>query len=144
MTDEEGRNQMTQFATLRNFTKGVEKGSPEELKSGLEHIVEALTGTGEKGTVQVRIVGEKEPRYAHFKITPKLCELQNKKVEKPDVELIAREETALSILDGSLSPIEAFLHGKMRFRGNAALGKRLLRMLASSPDAQIDICKIGV
>ena len=134
---------MTQFATFRNFAKDMRKDSPDDLIPAFKQIAKALTDSGQKGTVQVRVVGEKGPRRACFKITPKLCELQMEEVEKPDIELIARNETARSILEGSLSPLEAFLQGKMRFRGDVALGKRLLRIVASSPDARFDICKIG-
>ncbi len=135
---------MTQYATLRDFARVTVKRSPDGLKHTLEQVAKALADSGEKGLVQVRILGEQELRHFHFKLAPKRCTLQTERVEKPTLELIARNETAWNVLDGSLSPLDAFRQGKVRVRGDVALGLRLLRQLASSPNAKFDICKIGV
>lgn len=134
---------MTQYASLRDFAQDRAKRSGDELEHTLERVAKALADSGEEGLVQVRMVGEQGPRHFHFKLTPKRCALQMEAAEKPTLELITRRETAWSVLDGSLSPLEAFLRGKMRIRGDAALGRRLLRQLASSPSAKFDICEIG-
>jgi len=135
---------MTQYATLRDFVGDRTKRSPDELEQALERVAKALDDSGEEGLVQLRILSEPGPRHLHFKLTPKRCTLQMEEAEKPTLELVARDETAWSILDGSLSPLEAFLRGKMRIRGEVALGRRLLRRLASSPNAKFDICEIGL
>jgi putative sterol carrier protein len=135
---------MTQFATFRNFAQNVKEVTPDKLDDALHEVAKALGTSGEKGLVKVRFLSKQGQHHVYFKINPKFCKLQIEEVEEPDLELIALDKTALSILDGSLSPIEAFLQGRLRIRGDAALGKRLLRLLASSPDARVDICKIGV
>jgi hypothetical protein len=135
---------MTQYATLRDFVQDRAKRSPDELEHALQRAAKALADSGEEGLVQVRILGEQGPRHFHFKLTPKRCTLHMEEAEKPTLELIGLEETAWSVLDGSLSPLEAFRQGKMRIRGDVALGRRLLRQIASSPNAKFDICEIGV
>ena len=115
---------MTQYATLRDFVQDRAKSS-DELEPTLKRVAEALGDSGERGLVQVRILGGHGPSHFHFKVTPKRCTVQTEEGEKPALELIAREKTVWSVLDGSLSPLEAFLRGKMRIRGDAALGQRI-------------------
>lgn len=135
---------MRQFATLRNFVEDTPKRAPDEFGPALEQVANALAGSGEKGYVQLRIVSRPEPFYACLDLSPKQCTMRFEKVEKPNLELITSDDTAWRILEGSLSPLEAFLRGKMRIRGDAVLGKRLLQIIASSPEAEFDICETGV
>lgn len=134
---------MTEFARLQDFVRDVPRGSADEIEKALERVSKALSKSGERGLVQVRVLGEQGPFHAHLKLTPKQSVLYMEAAEKPNLEIITRAETAWNILDGSLSPLEAVLSGKMRFRGDAALGSRLLRQIAVSPDAKFDICEIG-
>jgi putative sterol carrier protein len=54
--------------------------------------------------------------------------------KKPDVEIITREETWWEIANGELPPLEAFVSGRMRVRGNIGLAKRIFLIdLAAEP-----------
>jgi putative sterol carrier protein len=134
---------MKQFATLRDFVKKTPRGSPGDLAKPLKKVAKALDESGEKGIVQCRILGAKDSNNFCLKLTPGQCSLEIKKIKKPNLELILRDKIAWDLLRGSLSPLEAFRHGKMRIRGDAPLGKRLLKLLASTQDAQFDICETG-
>jgi putative sterol carrier protein len=55
-------------------------------------------------------------------------------VERPDVEIITRAETWWEIADGRLSPLEAFVKGRLRVRGKIELAKRIFLVdLAAAP-----------
>ena len=135
---------MKEYAVLRDFVQSKAKGPPKELEPTLRRLAKALGESGEEGLVQVRIVGEQEPRRFQFKLTSKGCALEMKEAGKPTLELIGREEAVWSILNGSLSPLEAFRRGVLRVRGDVKLGRRLLRQIASSPNAKFDVCETGV
>ena len=52
---------------------------------------------------------------------------------------MTRSETWQEIACGKLSPIEAFVSGKLRVRGDTELGKRLVKELTED-DGVVDIC----
>jgi putative sterol carrier protein len=60
-------------------------------------------------------------------------------VKKPDLEILTKRETWEQIARGTISPIEAFVTGQMRVRGNYKLGPKIIKHLAVSP-GRIDIC----
>lgn len=53
--------------------------------------------------------------------------------ERPDIEIITRAETWWDIADGELSPLEAFVSGRLRVRGDIGLARRVLIDLAVAP-----------
>lgn len=54
--------------------------------------------------------------------------------ERPDVEIITRAETWWEIAEGRLSPLEAFVNGRLRVRGNIERAKRVFLIdLAAEP-----------
>jgi len=57
--------------------------------------------------------------------------------ERPDVEIITRAETWWQIADGRLSPLEAFVMGKLRVRGNLERAKRVFLIDLAAEGAQL-------
>lgn len=54
--------------------------------------------------------------------------------EQADVEIITRAETWWEIAEGRLSPLKAFVSGRLRVRGNIELAKRIFLIdLAAEP-----------
>lgn len=54
--------------------------------------------------------------------------------ERPDVEIITRAETWWEIAEGRLSPLEAFVNGRLRVRGNLERAKHVFLIdLAAGP-----------
>lgn len=134
---------MTEFAVLCNFLDTASKGGTDRADAALKGVAKALTGAGEKGSLQFQLLSEKGTRHACLRLASKACTVAFEQEEKPDVELIVQEQTALEMLGGSLSPLEALLRGRMRFRGDAKLALRLLHLLASSSTARFHICATG-
>jgi len=125
---------MNSYVTLRNFTEPRES----ELGAVFQRMAEFLGEPEEQARVQFRILSGEEPLYWSLELEKKACEIRAERMDKPDLEIITRAETAWKIASGSLSPLEAFVQGKMRIRGDIELGRRLLKQLTSS-EGELDI-----
>ncbi len=118
------------YARLRSLTE-----TPEDALGGVfKQVAAELPDSA--GTVQFRVVGDGEARYWSASAG---SEARAAKADDPALEIVATGETYRRMADGSYSPLEAFLDGKMRVRGDVDLGKRLVRKL-SQPGGIVDIC----
>ncbi len=133
-----------QYAIIKPFAVDSSNHSVKNIEASFEAMSKALQNSGEKGKFQIKLLTKKQPTYIGFDLTPKNCEVNFKQSEKPDLELIAKEDTVWEMLHGKLSPLHAFRSGKLRIRGDASMGLRILKELASSHDAQFQICETGV
>ncbi len=109
--------------------------TPEDALGGVFQQIAAELPDG-AGSVQFRVVGDGEPRFWSANAG---SEARAAKTDDPALEIVAKGDTYRRMADGSYSPLEAFLDGKMRVRGDADLGKRLLRKLGQ-PGGIVDIC----
>jgi putative sterol carrier protein len=98
-----------------------------------------LGDSGEQADVQFRILDGDERRYYCLSIDCCGCQASSDRAEDPALEIVTRAETWWQIVGGDLSPLDAFIQGKLRVRGDVDLGKRLLRQLAGS-EGKVDIC----
>jgi putative sterol carrier protein len=106
----------------------------------MNRLADLLHSFGEQATVNIRLVGVSGTRIWHLKLEPEQTMAVEGAVENPALELIMRPTTWTEIATGSLSPLLAFGSGRMRVRGDVGLAKRLLKYVASSSDAIVDIC----
>jgi hypothetical protein len=117
------------YAKLRNLTEPGEA----DLGPAFRRMGEFLQRSEVRARVQFRVQGEQEWRYWWLELSP---EAPNRvhvgQTKNPDLEIVTRYETCWQMAEGSLSPLEAFMHGKMRARGNLELGQRLFRQLPTS------------
>ena len=126
---------MESFVKLKNLTESHEVG----LGNTFEAMAKSLQDSGEKGSIQFRILRDDEHLYWCIELGSKANKVKTIKVEQPTLEIVTRADTWWQIAKSSLSPLDAFLQGKMRIRGDVDLGKRLLRRLALS-EGKLDIC----
>jgi putative sterol carrier protein len=126
---------MEKYVTVRCLT-GRKKGDVGET---FARMAELLKNSEEKGCVQFRILDKDQHRYWNLRLDPKDCSVRAEKVNKPNLEIVTTVETWRQMAGGKLSPLLAFVRGKMRIRGDEKLGKRLLKQLASS-EGKTDIC----
>ena len=126
---------MEKYATVRCLT-GRKKGDVGET---FERMAVLLKNSAEKGRVQFRILDKERHHYWNLRLHAKGCSVRPAKVNKPDLEIVTTVETWRQMAGGKLSPLIAFVSGKMRVRGDEKLGKRLLKELASS-EGKTDIC----
>jgi SCP-2 sterol transfer family len=108
--------------------------------ASVHRLAELLESFGESADINLQFVGITGTQGWHVTMEPGQAAAREDLVENADLELIMRLDTWTEIASGSLSPLVAFGSGRMRVRGDVGLAKRLLRHLATSPDAVVDIC----
>lgn len=128
---------MRRFATFRSIAEP----SREQLAESLQKIGEQLTGTKERGTVQLRVLGTtgRDETWT-VDLGDAGVSVSKTATEKPVLEIVTRGETWSRIVSGAISPIDAFVTGKVRVRGDTELAKRLVLHLAGG-EGDVNPCE---
>jgi hypothetical protein len=111
-----------------------------DIAASLKRLAELLASTGESATVNLHFVGVAGTQRWHLRLDPERTVAVEGEARNPTLEVITRPDVWREIAAGSLSPLLAFGSGLARVRGDIGLAKRLLRSLATSPDAVVEIC----
>jgi putative sterol carrier protein len=138
---------MKRFAMLKPLVERRRDDAGDALRS----LARQLAGTPERGRVQLRLVGrsESESQTWDVELAPKGAKAAKaagsgkaarRAGGQPDLEIVTRAQTWDRIADGTLSPLEAFLSGELRLRGDSELAKRIVSHLAAD-DGEVDICR---
>src|SRR5260221_4603107 len=107
----------------------------EEDLGGTFHGMAGLLGKPkEPGLVQFHLLDNGKHLYWCLELDQNESRVRAEQVDHPKFELITQVATWRQIAEGSLSPLEAFLQGEMRVRGDVEFGRRLLKQLALSED----------
>jgi putative sterol carrier protein len=120
---------METFARLQNMVADREA----EIGPTFQTLGSRLRDSGESCSIQFQIIDADTPRQWHLTIEPGSSQLAEGQTDSPDLDILTDSDSWWAIATGSLSPIEAFLGGRMRIRGDVELGKRLLAEVAVSP-----------
>ncbi len=117
------------FALLKNLTSA--GTSPEQT---LAELAQLLTPSKMKGTFQLRLLreGKMEGSSVSSVALGAAKAKPSAKAAKPTVEVITTHEIWREIASGHLAPHDAFLGGRMRFRGDAGVAQKMLKHLAGS------------
>ena len=94
-------------------------------------MAELLQGFNERARIQLRIISGEKQLCWYLDLSENACQLHVKETDRPDFEIIAKEEFWWQIAEGSLAPLRAFFENKMRMRGDIRLGERILMRLAA-------------
>jgi putative sterol carrier protein len=126
------------YVHLRKLT--VREGEPIEdiLQRGAEH----LRGLGEKATIQFRFT-DSGSTYSIL-LTPSGAFVHPKHLTKPTLVVITNSKDFYHIAEGSYSPLQAYLDGKMRILGNVELGRQIIKHLSNGTGTQVNVCPILV
>jgi hypothetical protein len=128
----EGRPAVVEYARLRHLSD-----ASDEPERGLRAVAERLGDFEPGGVVQVRLVDGGEG--AVWSIVAGGGDARAGEAARPDLEIVTTEPTWGRLAEGSYSPLQAFLDGSLRVRGDVALGKRMLRHLGE-PGGTVDVC----
>lgn len=125
---------MDSYVRLQKLTEP----SRPELATTFQRLAEILSKTtnGRPLQLQFSILDKdsEEPTQWSVAITKEGGAVAQKAAERPDVEIITAADTWWQIADGRLSPLEAFITGRLRVRGNIERAKRVFLVdLASAP-----------
>jgi putative sterol carrier protein len=129
-------------AVLQRFARLpplIEPGSGD-IEASVQRLAEVLSTSGESATLSLHLVGVAGIQRWHVRVEPKGATAGKGGAEGPNLELVTSPGAWLEIASGELSPLSAFGAGRLRVRGDIALGRRLLRHTATAPDAVVDFC----
>ena len=124
----------TRYATVRPLSSRGRKTD-----DSVEQFASALAGSGEAGRIQLTIRAGKNPRQFDIELSGETSSIQAHEAENSDLEVLVNESTWWEIVEGRLSPPDAFRGGKMRIRGDAHLASRLYKFLAAD-DGSTELC----
>jgi hypothetical protein len=118
---------------------------PGQAQAGnsFQRLADRLRSFGSQVTVSVTMVGAAGTERWLVKVGPKQATAAEGAADRPDVEVITTPSVWAEIASGTLSPVVAFGTGRMRIRGDLTLATRLLRHVATTPTAIVDICSEG-
>jgi|SRR5688572_29779921 hypothetical protein len=117
---------MKAYARIRPLTES----NPEDIDQTFRRLAELLRDTGRTASLRCTILIDDGRTSWTFELQGRESCLSSNGAGVPDVEIITREATWWEIAGGRLSPLDAFLQGRMRFLGDTELGACLLRHLA--------------
>jgi putative sterol carrier protein len=140
-TQQQKRSQSREFAVIKDLTGS----GRNDLPKTFERLAELLGESGIRGSLQVQVLEDeagKKKSYVNVKLGTGQPQSSTRALAKPNVELITRPETWMEIAGGRLAPIEAFLQGRMRVRGNTMLALKMLKHVAGSPGRNY-LCREG-
>jgi putative sterol carrier protein len=126
---------MQRFASFRPLIRT----SRDDLRESFQQMGQILLEAKERTRIHFRLLDSGKPIAWTLEVGSNKPTVQAKHVGKPKLEIVTRTETWSNIAQGKLSPLEAFVGGKLRVRGDITMAKRLLKHLCE-PDGVIEIC----
>lgn len=120
------RTRMTEAARLRSLKRTDNASLADVFQTFAEEL-----GNESQVVIQFRVVEGDESRTWVVSPGEGGSRAASAEVRRPDLELIASEETFDRIGRGDFSPVDAFREGNMRIRGDHDLAKRILDDLAA-------------
>lgn len=72
--------------------------------------------------------------------SPSAARRRARRVSKPDVRIVVRQDAWLEIAQGKLSPFDAFVSGRLQVGGDIGLAKRLVKHLSDPSVPYISPC----
>lgn len=131
---------MGNYARLRSLVTATDEPTDQAIQAVLDQAADRLSDFDESAVVQVRLVPARgAPRAWSMRTGGDQRRAEAGRAERPDLEVVTSAETLQRVADGSYSPIQAFIDGRLRVRGDAELGKRVVRHLGG-PDGDVDVC----
>jgi putative sterol carrier protein len=127
------------YVKLRRLSS--QEGEP--IEKILQRATDELRGLREKASIQLRLVGSGSTgaQIYSIRLTPTGAHLHADTVTNPTLVVIATTEAFYRMVEGSYSPLQAYLDGKMKLQGNVELGRRVIQHLAGS-GTQVAVCPV--
>jgi putative sterol carrier protein len=123
--------------TFAKLKKLVETGE-DDLEKSVSRLADVLKSSGEQAELQVDIVRGRTTKRWTVSLEPKSAAALEKAARRPDLWILVSQGTWQQIAEGALSPVDAFLSGELRIRGDTELARRLLKRAGDG--GETDVC----
>lgn len=110
----------------RLFRRQVVAGEagPSEIAEVMQAAAKLLGRGKDVGRLHVSLVGKRRRSQYTFDILAGECRVAEGAAETPDLEIVVPEDALVEIANGTLSPVDAYLSGRMEISGDIEFGKR--------------------
>jgi hypothetical protein len=128
------------YVKLRKLT--TKDGEP--IEDILHRAAEQMGGLAEKATIQLRLIRVDETATKSvysIQLTPAGGFLQTESFTKPTLVVITTSRTFRQMAEGSYSPVQAYVDGRLHLQGDVGLGKRVILHLAGS-GTDVNVCPL--
>jgi putative sterol carrier protein len=105
------------------------KAGEQDLSRVFENLGQQIGASEEKAQVHFGIIEGDETRSWSLEIGPDGSAVRAERVHNPDLEVLVQKEVWWQIVQGVLSPLEAFSEGKMRVIGDLNVGRKIAMRL---------------
>jgi hypothetical protein len=110
----------------------------------LKRVASVLRGLESKAVIALRLHdGDAEPKrkvYA-LHVAAGGAELRPELQATPTLSILCRRETFHELMSGAVSPVEAYLDGRLHLQGDVALAKRIAQLLPHDGEV-VSVCPI--
>lgn len=100
-----------------------------DINASYASLAKKLDGKRLTGIMQLSVRDGRKVTHRCLAMSPAKCEAFDHRAEDPDLEVLTDEATWDAISRGKISPMEAFVTGRMRVRGDIRLAHRIAAKL---------------
>lgn len=117
---------MDEFPKLRRLfpRKVTGKVGVAAITESMESGAKLLKRGKDVGRLEVRLIGSQGSRSYTFDILGGNCRVAEGSSEERNLEVVVSEETWVEMANGDLSPVDAYLAGRMEVTGDLEFAKR--------------------
>ena len=123
--------QHAKLRTLVNIPKGARTLSDRNMTQSVDKLSRFLRGARVTGNFTLHIMSGKREASFSLELSNGRCLVSKKPVAKSDFEIRMSRDTWKDLATSGISPVDAFLTGKMEVHGNLQFGKRLYALMAT-------------
>jgi putative sterol carrier protein len=134
---------MIEYPKLKRLFRrelSVGEAGASEISEAVEAAAKLLGRGKDVGRLQLRLVGGRRRSAFTFDVLGGECRVAEGAAETPNLEIVVPEDALVEIANGRLSPVDAYLTGRMEITGDIEFGKRQYAKLmdrGSLPDLPI-------
>jgi hypothetical protein len=131
--------------TYLRFT-GFPAAGQEPPELTLKRVASALRGLEAKALIALRLHdgdgnGDPKRKVYALHVAAGGAELRHELLAVPTLTILCRRETFHALMSGALSPVEAYLDGRLHLQGDVALAKRIAQLLPHDGEV-VSVCPI--
>jgi putative sterol carrier protein len=98
--------------------------SSSDIAASMEAGASLLKRGKDVGRLEVRLIGKRGSNSYTFDVLGGECRMRKGSPAESDFEVVVSEETWVEIANGDLSPVDAYLTGRMELSGDLEFAKR--------------------
>jgi putative sterol carrier protein len=112
----------------------VEDMSPADVSTSMESAAQLLKRGNDVGALEIRLLGGQSDRSFTFSLLPGECRVEETGTDSPSLRVVLTDATWAEIASGDLSPVDAYLSGRLEVAGDLGFAKRQYAKLMSRGD----------